>query len=77
MKERKITIGIPTFNEEKNLLKFFESLKKQNIGSDTIEKIIFIDDSDDSTPNLIKKIKEDNPKLNMHGIQFLKNQREK
>jgi glycosyltransferase involved in cell wall biosynthesis len=72
MKERKITIGIPTFNEEKNLLKFFESLQKQNIRLDTIEKIIFIDDSDDSTPNLIKKIKEDNPKLN---IELLHNNR--
>ena len=55
MNKKKITIGIPTFNEEKNILKFFESLQKQNLDSNTIEKILFVDDSDDNTPNLIKK----------------------
>ena len=28
---KRITIGIPTFNEEKNILKFFESLQKQKL----------------------------------------------
>jgi len=62
--KKKITIGVPTFNEEKNILKFFESLKKQNIESNTIiEKILFVDDSNDNTPNLISKLKIENPDL--------------
>ncbi len=69
---KKITIGIPTFNEEKNILKFFESLQKQNIQLNNIEKILFIDDSDDNTPNLINKLKVENPELN---IELLHNSR--
>lgn len=61
--ERKITIGIPTFNEENNITKFVESLKKQDMHPNVIEKILFIDDSDDNTPNLINKLKSENPDL--------------
>ena len=56
-KNKIITIGIPTYNEEKNIIKFFESLKKQNIESDSIDKILFVDDSEDNTPELINKLK--------------------
>ncbi|MDQ6723442.1 MAG: glycosyltransferase [Thermoproteota archaeon] len=69
---KKITIGIPTFNEEKNILNFFESLQKQNIESIIIEKILFVDDSDDNTPNLINKLKVENPQMN---IELLHNNR--
>ncbi|MEJ7641277.1 MAG: glycosyltransferase [Candidatus Nitrosocosmicus sp.] len=51
--KRKITIGIPTFNEENNISNFVESLKKQDLHPNVIEKILFIDDSGDNTPNLI------------------------
>ncbi|HXT83682.1 MAG TPA: glycosyltransferase family 2 protein [Verrucomicrobiae bacterium] len=69
MIERKITVGIPTFNEEKNILKFFESLQKQNNNeTNKIEKIIFIDDSSDNTPNLIQEFKKKNPLLNIELI---------
>lgn len=68
MIERKITIGIPTFNEEKNILKFFESLQNQNNGINKIEKIIFIDDSNDNTPNLIQEFEMKNPHLNIELI---------
>ena len=61
--ERKITIGIPTFNEENNITKFVESLKKQDMDPNVIEKILFIDDSDDNTTNLINKLKSENPEL--------------
>ena len=67
-KNKKITIGIPTYNEEKNIFRFFESLKKQNIESNTIDKILFIDDSDDNTPELINKLKIENPSLNIELI---------
>jgi glycosyltransferase involved in cell wall biosynthesis len=65
---KKITIGIPTYNEEKNIIKFFESLKKQNIESNSIDKILFVDDSDDNTPELISKLKIENPSLKIELI---------
>jgi len=65
---KRITIGIPTFNEEKNILKFFESLQKQKLCLNTIEKILFVDDSKDNTPQIIEKIKIDNPELNIELI---------
>jgi glycosyltransferase involved in cell wall biosynthesis len=67
-KNKKITIGIPTYNEEKNIIKFFESLKKQNIESNSIDKILFVDDSDDNTPELINKLKIENPSLKIELI---------
>jgi glycosyltransferase involved in cell wall biosynthesis len=68
LNNKRITVGIPTFNEEKNILVFFESLKKQSLYSNTIEKILFVDDSEDDTPQLIEKIKIDNPELNIELI---------
>jgi len=67
-KNKIITIGIPTYNEEKNIIKFFESLKKQNIESDSIDKILFVDDSEDNTPELINKLKIENPSLKIELI---------
>jgi glycosyltransferase involved in cell wall biosynthesis len=67
-KNKKITIGIPTYNEEKNIIKFFESLKKQNIESNSIDKILFVDDSEDNTPELINKLKIENPSLKIELI---------
>ena len=32
MKKNAITIGIITYNEENNILKFFDSLKSQRLG---------------------------------------------
>jgi glycosyltransferase involved in cell wall biosynthesis len=61
--KRKITIGIPTFNEEDNIMVFFESLKKQKMSTNIIDKILFIDDSVDNTPLLIDKLKRENPDL--------------
>ncbi len=61
--KRRITIGIPTFNEENNITNFVESLKKQDMHPNVIEKILFIDDSDDNTPNLINKLISANPDL--------------
>ncbi len=71
MIERRITIGIPTFNEEKNIVKFFESLQNQNNVINKIEKIIFIDDSNDNTPKLIQDFKKKNPNLNIELIHNL------
>src|SRR5438309_1024407 len=38
---KRITVGIPTFNEENNILKFFESLKEQNLYSKASAFIAF------------------------------------
>jgi glycosyltransferase involved in cell wall biosynthesis len=64
-----ITIGIITYNEEHNILKFFESLRTQQlIKNFTIVEVIFVDDSNDETPNLINKIKSENPEYNIRLI---------
>jgi glycosyltransferase involved in cell wall biosynthesis len=65
---KKITIGIPTFNEEKNILKFFESLQKQDLKLFNLEKILFVDDSEDNTPKIIEKLKLENPALNIELV---------
>lgn len=63
MNPKRITIGIATFNEEKNIIEFFESIKGQNNYNYLINnsEIIFVDDSYDETPKLLKKIKLENP----------------
>ena len=64
-----LTIGIITYNEEHNILKFFDSLKAQQlIDKFTIAEVIFVDDSNDETPNLINKIKAENPEYNIRLI---------
>jgi len=64
-----ITIGIITYNEENNILKFFDSLKSQHLADKlVITEVIFVDDSNDETPNLINKIKSENPKFNISLI---------
>lgn len=62
MNKSDITIGIITYNEENNILKFFDSLKSQRLGDNlVITEVIFVDDSNDETPILINKIKSENP----------------
>jgi glycosyltransferase involved in cell wall biosynthesis len=64
-----ITIGIITYNEENNILKFFDSLKTQHLTDNLIiTEVIFVDDSNDETPNLINKIKSENPEFNIRLI---------
>ena len=69
MNKRAITIGIITYNEANNILKFFDSLKSQRLGDKlVITEVIFVDDSNDETPILINKIKSDNPEFNISLI---------
>lgn len=67
MNSTRITIGIPTFNEEKNILEFFENIKNQNNYNTHIKNsdIIFVDDSYDKTMDILEKIKIENPSLNI------------
>ena len=69
MNKSAITIGIITYNEENNILKFFDSLKSQRLGDKlVITEVIFVDDSNDETPILINKIKSENPEFNIRLI---------
>lgn len=68
MNEFDITIGIPTYNEEANILKFFEALKSQVLSQDRSVEVIFIDDSDDDTPQIIENLRIKNPEISIRLI---------
>lgn len=51
----KVTIGIPSFNEEKNILNLLRSIVKQKSEHFTICEIIISDDSSDNTIRLIEQ----------------------
>ena len=51
----KVTIGIPSFNEEKNILNLLQSIVKQKSEHFTICEIIISDDSSDNTIRLIEQ----------------------
>lgn len=63
-----ITIGVPTFNEEGNIREFFNSLKKQLPTQDGSVEVIFVDDSEDKTSQIIDDLRLNNPTLNIHLI---------
>lgn len=66
MENKKVSIGIPTFNEERSIVNFFSSLKRQSINDKCIiDEIIFVDDSDDKTPQIINKLALENPEYNI------------
>ncbi len=69
---KKITLGIPTYNEGKNVVKVIESIKNQNLESIRIDQIIFVDDSNDNTLEILKKLKLENPVLNIEIIHNAK-----
>lgn len=49
----RVTIGIPTFNEENNILKLLKSIEGNSRG--LVSEIIVSDDSSDSTPQLVEQ----------------------
>ncbi len=68
MNDIDLTIGIPTFNEEANITKFFETLKRQIISQHYSVEIIFVDDSADNTPNIIENLRLNNPDFQIRII---------
>ena len=68
MNEIDITVGIPTYNEEANILKFFKALRDQLLTQDRSIEVIFIDDSEDNTARIIDNLRLNNPELNIHLI---------
>lgn len=58
-----ISIGIISYNEEKNIINLLNSIKCQYLGKFFIKEIIISDDSNDNTPFLINEYIEKNPQL--------------
>jgi glycosyltransferase involved in cell wall biosynthesis len=63
-----ITVGVPTYNEEANILKFFKALKDQLVTQDGSTEVIFIDDSEDKTDRIIDNLRLNYPELNIHLV---------
>jgi glycosyltransferase involved in cell wall biosynthesis len=55
-----VTVGIPSFNEEKNILNLLQSVIKQKSEHFEICEIIISDDSSDDTARLIEEFATDN-----------------
>lgn len=60
-----ITIGIPSFNEEKNITRLLDSILIQHIQNFEIKEVLISDDSTDNTPGKIEVFTKENPELNV------------
>ena len=75
----KISVIIPTFNEEKNIEQTLQSLSVQKIDkgkkikNDLFEIIVVDNNSNDKTREVVEKFKKEHPKLNL----FLVSEKEK
>jgi len=65
MNDIDITVGVPTYNEEANILKFFNALRDQLLTHEGSTEVIFIDDSDDKTAHIIDNLRLNCPELNI------------
>jgi glycosyltransferase involved in cell wall biosynthesis len=65
---KRVTIGIPSYNEERNIISLLRSLNFQYSNDYFISEIIISDDSTDSTPELVERFAEKNPQLNINLI---------
>jgi glycosyltransferase involved in cell wall biosynthesis len=65
---KRVTIGIPSYNEERNIISLLRSLSYQYSNDYSISEIIISDDSTDSTPELVERFAEKNPQLNINLI---------
>jgi len=63
-----LTIGIISYNEEKNITNLLNSIKSQYLGKFCLKEIIISDDSDDETPFLINEFIKKNSQFH---IRFL------
>ena len=63
----KVTIGIPTFNEEQNMFAFLRSLETDISNNQFISEIIISDDSSDNTPKIIDEFAK-NSSMNIRFI---------
>jgi len=68
MHETNITIGIPTYNEGKNIIAFFEQLIDQINHLTYKFEILLVDDSEDDTPSILDQIRLTYPNLSIQVI---------
>ncbi|MGD1835660.1 MAG: glycosyltransferase [Nitrososphaeraceae archaeon] len=67
-----VTIGIPSYNEEKNIQNLLESIIDQYHESYILKEIIISDDSFDKTPEIIQKFAKNHPNYNIKLIHHNK-----
>lgn len=73
MKKLLISIIVPVYNEEQNILPFYSQLKKQLVGLKSFNyEILFVDDGshDKSLQEILKLAKKDRK---IHSIEFVRN----
>ena len=58
-----LSIGIISYNEEKNIVNLLNCIKSQYLGKYFLKEIIISDDSNDKTPFLINEFIKKNPQL--------------
>ena len=64
----KITIGIPSYNEEKNIKNLLQSIIDQYNKFYILKEIIISDDSNDKTPDIIREFAKNHPD---HDIKLI------
>jgi len=69
----KVTVGIPSYNEQSNIKTILESLIYSNLNSINLSEIIISDDSTDDTPNIVNQFMKNHSKK----IIFLHNDKRK
>ena len=62
----KLSVIIPAFNEEKNILEVINKVKKVNLGNITKEIIIIDDFSTDNTKKILSQLKDSSLKIFFH-----------
>jgi glycosyltransferase involved in cell wall biosynthesis len=65
---KRVTIGIPSYNEERNIINLLDSLITQSSKDYLVSEIIISDDSNDSTPELVENFAKKNSQLNINLI---------
>jgi len=70
---KKVSIIVPAYNEEENIVRFFEMANKTLTNNFEYQFIFINDGSDDQTAEEIKKLIDNNPDQDIIGINFSKN----
>jgi glycosyltransferase involved in cell wall biosynthesis len=65
---KSVTIGIPSYNEERNIISLLDSLVSQPSRDYLIAEIIISDDSTDSTPELVESFAKKNSQITINLI---------
>ncbi|HEX2615491.1 MAG TPA: glycosyltransferase [Nitrososphaera sp.] len=58
---RRVTIGVPAYNEEQNMLNFLQSLEDQHARGFAISEVVVSDDSSDRTAEIVSRFAKHSP----------------